>query len=524
MSKPYENSPFVLYFDQALKAKGVSTQAFAESVGVNERMIRFWRTGGRLPHFNKLPTLSAALEVSLDDLKDKLMKSLQEKGAKSESSSKGRLEKSSLYDALSVNDTSVNDTNLPYCETTADLPTPVTKGKVNINRAMIALIQSLGKPVDRTNNRIQIIFQNKDVVFEKEYLDLSRDALKKAIDNGWFLEQIIQVDRNRERTLRTIFNILNYTNDENQYMLYKMKHKKSVEASTGMLIIPGKAALICYATQDPDCIDRAIFIQANPDQEQIEVYSQHFELLKKQSEPVFRKFDHDEHQMILEELLESDHKAGDRIVFLKRISEVTRPEYFYDRTSNWAKSIQKYYQMTDEQLDIHLSIRKQRHDQFRDVLKSNRCRYMYCASLLEEFVNTGKCYPYYFEATEQERLDQLRETRRLVLSEESNQNFELAILSKSEEAEIANLKHSFCEVKDGIITTMEIPTGTRDDQGNLQHRWFLIADPAMTTAFNDYFSDMWDRLKDDSKNVPALAWLNRQITTLEDRLGIPRSI
>jgi hypothetical protein len=111
-----------------------------------------------------------------------------------------------------------------------------------------------------------------------------------------------------------------------------------------------------------------------------------------------------------------------------------------------------------------------------------------------------------------------------VLSEESNQNFELAILSESEEAEIVNLKPSFCEVKDGIITTMEIPTGTKDDQGNLQHRWFLIADPATTTAFNDYFSEIWDRLKDDSKGLRALAWLNKQITTLEDKLGLPRSI
>jgi transcriptional regulator with XRE-family HTH domain len=517
--KPYAGSPFTQLFDQALKDKGLSTQAFAELTGINERMIRFWRSGGRLPHFNRLPVLSTMLELSLDELRITLIKSLQEKDNPSDSTTKGKVEKNSLYHALAV-----NDTNPLQEQTTGDLPAKVTTGKANVNQAMIALIQSLGKPPDRLNNRIQLIFQNKDVVFEKEYLDLSRDALKKAIDNGWYLEQIIQVNRNHERTLRTIFNILNYTNDENQYMLYKMKHKKSVEVSTGMLVIPGKAALICYATQDPDCIDRAIFFQANPDHEQIEVYSEHFELLKQQSEPVFRKFDHDEHQKVLEELWKSDHKAGDRIVFLKRISEVTRPAYFYDRNSNWAKSIQKYYQMTDEQLDDHLSIRKQRHDQFRDVLKKNRCRYMYCASLLEEFVNTGRCYPYYFEATEQERLDQLRETRRLVLSEESNQHFELAILSKSEEAEIANLKPSFCEVKDGIITTMEIPTGTKNDQGNLQHRWFLIEDPATTMAFHNYFSEMWDRLKDDSTGVPALIWLNRHITTLEDKLGLPRSI
>jgi hypothetical protein len=508
---------FHIYFGKALKERGISTTDFAKSVEVNERSIRFWRTGKRIPSFEheKLPLISQELEISLDELKAMISKSRQEQGPSN--NNKKKEDKSSLPEVISADSINPQDFNEP-------LPESITRGKANINKSMIALVQSLGKPVDRKNNRILFIFQNRDVVFEKVLLDQWRSALKNAIDNGWFIEQIIQVDRNRERTLRTIFNILNYTNDENQYMLYKLKHRKPFDVSTGMLIVTGKAALISYATQDPDYIDQSIFIKAETEHEQINIYAQHFELLRQQADPVFIKYDNSQHQEILTELTESDKEAGDRIVFLKRISEVTRPEYFYNKQSNWARSIQKYYDMTDEQFEIHLATRELRHMQFRDVLRKNHCKYIYRKRDLKEFIKTGKCYPYYFEASHQERLDQLLETRRLILSPESNGRFDLALISEEEEDIIGNIQPCFLEIKDGILTTMEIPTGKRDKHGNLLHRWFLIKDPAITNAFNDHFSDVWDRLRDDSKGIATVTWLNKQINTLEDRLGLPRSM
>jgi hypothetical protein len=514
-TKPFAFLPFAIYFDELVKNSGQSATKFAESVKLNERLIRAWRTGERLPNFDHLEKIRKALDLPCDEIRDKLVESMQL--SVEQKSSK----KSSPPHPLTLNEIEPSSALNPR-----DLPAKVTRDKANLNQALIHLVQSLEKPIDNQNNRILIVFQSRDIVFEKEFLSEWKNSLKNTIQNGWIIEHIVQIDRARERNLRTIANILRYMSDQDQYQLYKLKHKKLVDVSSGMLIIPGVGAIICYATTHPDYIDQGIFLRQSEDEAQIQIYARHFELMKQQSDPVFRKYDNTQQQQILEaleKLGEADQHAGERIVFLKRLSEVTRPLYFYNKDSNWAKAIQNYYNFTDRQLDQHLETRKKRHEKFRNTLRNDRCRYIYYLKTLNEFISTGTTYPNYFQANEQERLDQLLEIRRLILSEDSNKNFEFALIHEDEEHILGDVKPSFCEVKKGVVTTMEVPTGTTDDHGNLQHKWFVIEDVTVTNAVADYFSDIWDLLKDDSKGLSALLWLNQQINTLEDQLGIPRT-
>jgi transcriptional regulator with XRE-family HTH domain len=515
MAKPYALLPFAVYFDELIKRKGQSSKAFADSVDINERLIRAWRSGERIPNFPNLEALRQVLDLPFDEVKDKLVESMQKKGER-----KSSTKPSSPLLAI---DEVVPSSNLSI----QSRSTKVTSDKSKLNQSLIHLVQSLGEPRDQQHNRILITFQSRDVVFEKEFVEEWKSSLKNTIQNGWFIEHIIQIDRARERNLRTISNILRYMSNEDQYQLYKLKHKKLVDVSSGMLIIPGVGAIVCYATQHPDCIDKGISFKSGADDNQIQICAEHFELIKQQSDSVFKKYDNTKQQEALQEALEelaqTDHHAGERIVFLKRLSEVIRPLSFYDKDSNWAKAIQKYYNFTDQQLDKYLETRKKRHEAFRNTLRNDRCRYIYYLKTLNEFISTGTTYPYYFHATEQERLDQLLEIRRLILSEDSNKNFEFALIHEDEEAILGDVKTSFCEVKKGLVTTMEVPTGTVDENGNLQHKWFVIEDVTVTNAVADYFSDIWDLLKDDSKGLSALLWLNQQINTLEDLLGLPRT-
>jgi transcriptional regulator with XRE-family HTH domain len=512
-TRPYASLPFAIYFDEIIKSRGQSATQFAESVEINERLIRAWRTGERIPNFKNIEVLRKALEIPFDEIKDKLVESIRlGDEQKSKPASEHLL-------AVKKMETSLHSKH-------RELPIKITQNKINLNQALINLVQSLKTPSDDQNNRILIIFQSRDIVFEKEFLGEWKSSLKNTIKNGWTIEHIVQIDRARERNLRTISNILTYVSDEDQYQLYKLKHKKLVDVSSGMLIIPGVGAIICYATEHPDYIDKGIFLQQGEDDDQIQIYAKHFELMKQQSDPVFRKYDNTQQQEVLqalEELGKADQHPGERLVFLKRLSEVTRPLYFYDKDSNWAKAIQKYYNFTDEQLDNHLETRKQRHEVFRNTLRNDRCRYIYYLRTLNEFVSTGTTYPHYFQATEQERLDQLLEIRRLILSEDSNKNFEFALIHEDEEHILGDVKPSFCEVKKGVVTTMEVPTGTSDENGNLKHKWFVIEDATVTNAVVDYFSDIWDFLKDDSKGLSALLWLNQKINGLEDQLKLPRT-
>jgi hypothetical protein len=526
-SQPYATLPFAVFLSQVMEARKISPKTVETASHINERLIRAWRSGERLPSLESgyLSDLAKALGCGQKELEARLRQSLQQVPRKSTGRGQNhRSQQKPLPKPAVLNPLDVDQTNPLQDTTGAPPPQKVTRGKEALNKAMIAMIQSLGQPADDINNRILIYFHSKEVVFEQEYREQWHESLRGAIQNGWFIDHLIQFSRNNTRTLITISNILRFISDKDQYALYKFKHKKPVDASDGMLVIPGRSAMICCSTSQPEFVDEGIFFQAAEDGQVIEVYTKHFELLKQQAELVYRKFDNYQQEEVLQAFMDSDNQAGDRTVILKRISEVTRPEEFYKMGSSWSKAIQKYYKFSPNELQQHLKTRKERHDKFRSVIKGNRCRYIYYAKCLKEFVETGKAYPYYFQATEQERLEQLIETKKLILAPESNNNFELAIIHDAEENIIGDIKPSFCEVKSGVITILEVPTGIRDEDGNLQHKWFLIEDSAITTAFQDYLSDVWDRLREDSKGLSALRWLNQQINTLEDQLRIPRSL
>jgi transcriptional regulator with XRE-family HTH domain len=520
MNQPYASSAFTRYFEQVVTQKGLSAAEMAALTGFNERLIRAWRKGERLPNFQKLETLSKTLEVSIEELKEKLSTTLQNHAKTEEISPKVKTTKNRSEGLL------VAISNTPQYEQTIEkLSTKIISGKQEMSKELISFIQLTGEVNDPPNNKILMAFNVKEVIFNKEYLPVWHNSLKEAIKRGWTIEHIIQMDT-RDRALRAIGHILLHTDDNDQYLQYKPKHKRSIDVSNGLVVVPGKGALICYATEQPEYISAGIWIPAKENKKEIEIYEKHFELIKKNSEKTSLKYANNQCQEALEEIARSDQQAGDRIVLLKRLSEVTHPDYFYEKGSNWSKSIQKYYKMTDEKLEQHLTTRRERHSRLRAVLKTNRCKYIYYAKVLKEFIDEETCYPYYFRPELTEKLDQLKEIRRLVLAPESNNNFEFAIISEEEEKSLnlSDFRPVFCESKQGVITIMEIPMNIKDKEGNLQHQWHLIKDRTMTNSFHDYFVELWDSLKDDSKGLPALAWLNQQINTLEDKLGKQRSM
>jgi transcriptional regulator with XRE-family HTH domain len=520
MNQPYASSVFTRYFEQVVTEKGLSAAEMAVLTGFNERLIRAWRKGERLPNFQKLEMLSKVLEVSIEELKEKLFATLQNSNDLKEATPRTRATKNRAENPLAT-----HSDHSSYENVSEELPAKIVSGKQELCKALIALVQSLGEANDPDNNKIMIAFNAKEVIFNKEYLSKWHDCLKEAIKRGWFIEHIIQMDT-RDRALRAIGNILRYTVENDQYLQYKPKYKRSIDVSSGLVVVPGQAALVCYATEHPEAISSGVLMMADENKQEIEIYEKYFELLKKTSEKTSLKYANNQCQDALEEVARADQEAGDRIVLLRRLSEVTHPDYFYEKGSNWSKAIQKYYRMTEEELDRHLDTRRERHYRLRTILKTNRCKYIYYTKVLRDFIDEETCYPYYFSPSLEEKLDQLIELRRLVLAPESNGNFEFAIISEEEEKslDLDDFKPIFCESKQGTITIMEIPMNTKDEEGNLQHQWYLIKDRTMTNSFHDYLADLWDRLKDDSKAISALAWLNQQITTLEDKLEKPRSV
>jgi hypothetical protein len=508
--RAFESSAFTTYLNKTLQEKNIPTKSFAKSLNIDASVVRTWLRGDQMPRDpERWSAIATVLETSPQEIQNLVVASLKSRRPNTEKNHPKQ------YRPFEVKEPHPLETQY------LSKPSGVQKGRENLNDALIAMIGSLGKP--KGEQSILITFQSRGVVFDSDHIERWNSALKKAIDNGWFVEHIIQGDKNAERTLRTVANLLRYISDRNQYKLRVFKHKKPTDVATGMVIVEGISAMICNSIEHTEYVDSGIFLSKGKDDDKIEIYRKHYNLLRSQSEEAYTEHPGYEQQAILEAFTKCDQMAGDRIVVARRLSEVTRPRYFYEINSNWAKAMQLYYDMGEAELKQHIETREKRHSQFRSLLKNNRCRYIYYADSLNEFIEHGTSYPYYFKATKRERLDQLLETRRLIVSPESNNNFELAIIHEEEQKMIGQIMPSFCEIKGGVVTVMEVPTGTSNKHGFPNHKWFIIENLAITDAFEAYFLDFWERLKDESKGLGALRWINKGIQTLEDQLEIPHS-
>jgi hypothetical protein len=500
--RPYADLPFAMYLDRKMEEMNLSPKKIAAIVKVDERLIRAWRTGERLGQLEKLPGLAQALQCSYKELEEHLIESIKKKPS--------RKSRTIFSSPLNGGETSIS------CEKLSnDLNQQVIRDRSKLNMSMISMIESLGEP-DSESHEILIVLQSKHRTLDDEARDRWHQSLGDAIKKGWTVHHIIQVGRDLDRILFAVSNILRFIDNSEKYNLYKFKQKGSPIAAHGMIVIPGKSALICTATKNEDYLDSGIYLNANGDSEQIEVYRERFELLKKQSESVYEKFDRYQQPELLEAFSRSDQESGSRTVILKRISEIHRPLYFYAPDSDWVKALRQYFsKFTEDEFEEHIKTRKKRHNEILKRLNESRYRYIYYKSCFEEFVETGKAYPHYFTATPQQRLDQLKEIENLLLN---SPNFEIALVEGDEE-NMVNIKPIFCEVKEGITAVMEVPCN--DHEGNIDHKWCLIKDPTITRALEEHLLQLWDRLRATSKDqISVLRWFRQKIQTLEDKIRL----
>lgn len=479
----------------------LSPKQIAERTHINERLVRAWRTGERLGQLEKLPSLAKVLQCPYEELEKHLVESMKKKPE--------RRPKTIFSSPLNVNGTSVSQK-----ETPENFNGRVIRDKSQLRAVMISMIESLEETNDKSSE-ILIALQSKNRILDNEARDRWHQSLGDAIKKGWTVHHIIQVGRDLDRILFAVSNILRFIDNSEKYNLYKFKQKGIPIVAHGVIIIPGKSALICTATKSEDDLDSGIYLNANSDNDEIEVYRERFELLTKQAEFICEKFDRYQQPELLNAFSRSDQESGSRTVMLKRISEIHRPLSFYTPNSDWAKALQKYYKFSEDEIKEHIKTRKKRHDEILERLNESRYRYIYYKSCFEQFANTGEAYPYYFKATLQQRLDQLKEIENLLLN---SPNFEIALIEEDEE-NMVNIKPVFCEVKEGIAAIMEVPC--YDQQGEIDHKWFLIKDSIVIRSLEEHLLQLWDRLRATSKDqISVLRWFKQKIQTLEDQIRL----
>ena len=382
-------------------------------------------------------------------------------------------------------------------------------GKQNLIHAMIALLESL-EEVENEQSNIYLTFQGRKSIFfaehkdEKEIEKKWRSAIESAIKKGYNFIHLIRMGSNQRRIEDIVLRIVSLISEQKGiYELRTLRDDFILQPPYGIFLVPFPSytqGVITLSTYDSEMTDSGILTN---DKEIINIMEKHIKMLEKESKQVFQRFD--DYSAMFDKIAEADRKPGERYIFLKRLSEITRPLEWYNPKSNWAIQLCDYLELkTDEEREKHIALRRKRRLYLEEHLKKNSCFYIYKKSL---FINSliinkdrhnNSKLRHYFTPNDQEIIQQLESILILL----GTKNFNIALLEDDEilQSNFDKIKLDYCEVINQNLVIMEVPVNV-DDQVKYQKRWCLTQNTIVARSFQTYFASLWDIIPESSRNT-----------------------
>ncbi len=513
-----ERNPFAALLRQRVEEKNLTGEKLAKETDLDSGKTRAILRGDRLisEFSDDLPKLAKALDIPLQHLKTTLMEARKIREKEKEArrrQGRGRTKLSSSQEKLSR---SLGGS--PFENDHEELEksrqgSSASDENESIRRELIDILKKQAA-IENTNSEVFLTYQGSRSVFEEEseWLKVVENVLRSGVN----VTHIIRLDREIDRTLKIVRSILQYVGFKGEYKPYAFNQIGVMQAPYGVLVIPGKEAFLGFATNQAESVDSGVHLKGKKDQELIAILDKHFKQLESLSTPIIEEYPDERRGELIGKLSKLDKEVCDSIIISKHLSDIVKPDSQFKITSGEAQWLREVYKLDDEKLEEEIEVRKQRKRELAERLKRNRCFYVYPKSCIEDLVEKGLFDPNlgeYFRLTDREILEVLHSLIELL----AMQNYRMALLSEAEW--IQGIRPSFCEVRDGVLSVMEIPTETIEKQITL--KWIVIRDPFITSALHEHFSRYWHKeIPDYDKDKYLIEkWLMQQIQKVESRIS-----
>jgi hypothetical protein len=484
------------------RTKGWSAQRLAKELSEDGGTVRAWLRGTRIPsvHHPCIEKLSRILNIDSSEIQKIQLEALKDK----KKQGRPKTPQNNYLDPLAELDCSATKVEIDDHRKIKSHGSLL--GTRKLGETMISMVRNLPDVKDLISskgtyeNQILLTFQSKNSIFYKEK-DLNNEwqkSLLGAIHKGWKITHLIRLDPiESKRTFEFVSNSFRFFEGCGEYKPQCFNEKKILSPSYGLFLLP-KDGLILFTSDNSDLADSAIYTNNS---EQIEILRKHYLQLKEKTVSIFDEFDSYEQGNFVERIIKSDDEVGDRIIIARRLSEITRPIEWYDIKHRWAKELTKYLERTSppgERIDFseHIYHRKMRAKKLEEIDSKYNCRYIYPRSVIENFIDGGKTHPYYFEATIDERIQQLERMCELL----NYKTYQMALVGNEKEGNIyEKIKPSFCEVQGNHLFFMEF-WYKGDEESQERVKWFSTQERVVVRAFQEYLSKIWDNIPDEHKD------------------------
>jgi hypothetical protein len=390
-----------------------------------------------------------------------------------------------------------------------------------IGETMIAMINDVNKFQNNTSfekaftGEILMTFQSLQSIFysDKKIKLQWHKSLLKAVNNGWKIIHLIRLEPGEsKRTYEFVSNSFNLFEGPGHYEPRCFNQKTILRPSYGLFLLPNEG-LTLFSAEVDSLVDSAIYTR---DKQQLKILNNHYLRLKDKTTPIFQEYSSYEQKGFVEKILKSEDEPGDRIIFSRRLSEITRPLKWYDTDHPWAQALTAYLTKTGPKginYSEHIAHRKARAEKIEKYLGYAKysCKYIYPKSCFENFVKDGQHKPYYFKADIKQRIEQIERILELLKFD----NYEIALVDGERPSIYDRIKPSFCEVQGSHTFFMEF-WYEGNDPSEKNSKWFLTEERLVVRSFQEYLSKIWKVIPDREKNkYDVIGFFEDQIEKLK---------
>lgn len=371
-------------------------------------------------------------------------------------------------------------------------------GTENVIAAGILLLEAAAVHECKYNSTIYITYSTDVNIKGPPYNSLIqlRDALLKAINNGWNVLFLLRLNSNTDRTLKFI-NFAKPLIKTGKFFPYYIEKYDSFSTGKEILIVPGVGVLSCFATDLHLGINCAFYLK---NKKAADIFKDHFNvLIATCSQPLVKNHINKNYGYFL---AESEEGIGSRFLYKYCFSILTLPEHLY-------KKLLKKKKLSNDEMLTALELYKRRLNAFLSNIQNYEYKDIYLADSIKELVINRQFYLYNYTEIEPMKLE-LQDIVELL----QNVISLLKTYSKYNMAFISSKSTDFyCVIKERQAVLLE----TYASEKCTPQMQLSMEEPMVVNAFDEYFKRIWEQIAPINREKNSvIAWLQSQIDGLEN--------
>ncbi len=376
-------------------------------------------------------------------------------------------------------------------------------GCKNILAASISLLEDTSNHI--CNNDMIYISFNENMLIYIYYNDLIRfrNAMLKAINNGWNIQFLLKINSN----INSIINFINFaqpltvTGKFHPYYYKKYSHTPTYQE---FIVIPRVGALLGLSNNIHSKIDTAFYfsnkVAVNILKNMIDT------IINSQIKSLVKYYEPDNAIDYSNFLAEQEDVIGNRIMYKRDFSILIFPKNLYN------KLLQRKNINSDE-TNTSLEFYNRRLKAFLSNINKYKYTDIYHIDCINNLIKHGEFNLYLYNKVitiNLEVADVIIILKNIVTLLKKNKNYNIAFISQNNN--ISNLAF-YCMLKERTAIIME----TYDCAKDIPLLRLSIKEPIFVKAFEAYFNEVLEQIAPINKDKKGIInWIERHINLLEN--------